>query len=97
MVWFGRNSEAEFKTMNQLMNYKGGYRAARAAKNGICRSGQWKCLGALRHVRKEPLMRSYISEYLCRQVGRNTARSFKQIQLIIFEKYGKRQMDPDLL
>ena len=29
MVWFGRNSEAEFKTMND----KGGHRAARAAKN----------------------------------------------------------------
>ena len=36
MVWFGRNCEAEFKTINQSinesMNQKGGYRAARAAK-----------------------------------------------------------------
>ena len=29
LVWFGQNSEAEFKTMND----KGGYRAATAAKN----------------------------------------------------------------
>ena len=33
LVWFGQNSEAEFKTMNQSINHKGGYRAARAAKN----------------------------------------------------------------
>ena len=32
LVWFGQNSEAEFKTMNQSINHKGGYRAARAAK-----------------------------------------------------------------
>ena len=32
LVWFGQNSEAEFKIINQVINLKGGYRAARAAK-----------------------------------------------------------------
>ena len=32
LVWFGQNSEAEFKTINQSLNDKGGHRAARAAK-----------------------------------------------------------------
>ena len=38
LVWFGQNSEAEFKTMNQLINDKGGYRAARAAKKDVKKS-----------------------------------------------------------
>ena len=30
----GRNPEAEFNTINELINQQGRYRAARAAKNG---------------------------------------------------------------
>ena len=35
LVWFIRNSEAEFKTINESMNDKGGHRAARAAKKEV--------------------------------------------------------------